>query len=75
MTDDVIYSTQFYIMYINRVFLANLWCRALKLGSLVVLQRTHQSMAIKHFVPMATQSFPVPTHLISICKGFSARKC
>ena len=24
--------------------------------------------AIKHFVAMATHSFPVPTHLISICK-------
>ena len=31
-------------------------------------------MAIKHFVPMVTHSFPVPTHLISICKWFSARK-
>ena len=31
-------------------------------------------MATKHFVPMATHSFPVPTHLISICKWFSARK-
>ena len=26
---------------------------------------------IKHFVAMATHSFPVPTHLISICKWFS----
>ena len=31
MTDDVIYSTQFYIMYINRAILANLRPRALKL--------------------------------------------
>jgi len=30
--------------------------------------------AIKHFVVMATHFFPVPTHLISICKCFSARK-
>ena len=30
--------------------------------------------AIKHFVAMAIHSFPVPTHLISICKLFSARK-
>ena len=37
MTDDVIYSTQFYIMYINRAIFANLWCRALKLGRLTVL--------------------------------------
>ena len=34
MSDDVIYSTQFYIMYINRAILANLWRRALKLGRL-----------------------------------------
>ena len=26
---------------------------------------------IKHFAPMATHSFRVPTHLISICKWFS----
>ena len=30
--------------------------------------------ALKHFVIMATQSFPVPTHMILICKCFSARK-
>jgi len=30
--------------------------------------------AIKHFVALATHSFPVPNHLISICKWFSARK-
>ena len=31
-------------------------------------------MAIKNSVPMATHSFPVPTHLISICWWFSAWK-
>ena len=41
MTDDVIRSTQYYIMYINRATLANLQCRTLKLGSLIVLQETH----------------------------------
>ena len=41
MTNDVIHSTQFYIEYINRATLANLQCRLLKLGSLVVLQETH----------------------------------
>ena len=40
-TDDVIYSTQFYIMYIDRAILANLRRRALKLGNLIVLQKTH----------------------------------
>ena len=41
MTDDVIYSTQFYIMYLNRAISTNLWRRALKLGRLIVLQTTH----------------------------------
>ena len=44
MTDDVIYSTQFYIMYINRAILGNLGRRALKLGRLIVLQKTHLSL-------------------------------
>ena len=35
MTDDVILSTQFYIKYINRAFLANLQCRPLKFARLV----------------------------------------
>ena len=43
MTDDVISSTRYYIKYIhvNRVILANLQCRTLKLGSPIVLQETH----------------------------------
>ena len=41
MTDDVIHSTQYYIMYINRVILANLQRRPLKLGRLIVLKKTH----------------------------------
>ena len=41
MTDDVIHSTQYYIEYINRATLANLQCRPLKLGSVIVLQETH----------------------------------
>ena len=36
MTDDVIHSTQYYIMYINRAILANL-----QHGGLIVLQKTH----------------------------------
>ena len=32
--DDVIHSTQYYIMYINRTILANLQHRPLKLGRL-----------------------------------------
>ena len=41
MTDDVIYSTQNNIMYIDRVILANLQRRPLKLGRLIVKQKTH----------------------------------
>ena len=37
MTDDVIHSTQCYIKYINGAILANLQCRTLKLGRLIVL--------------------------------------
>ena len=45
MTDDVIYSSQFYIMYINRAILANLQRGALKLGRLVVLLTEKTFMA------------------------------
>ena len=41
MTDDVIYSTQNNITYINRAILANLQRRLLKLGRLIVQQKTH----------------------------------
>ena len=41
MTDDVIHSTQYYIMCINRAILANLQRRSLKLGRLIVLQNIH----------------------------------
>ena len=37
MADDVIYSTQYYLKYINRAILANLQRRSLKLGRLIVL--------------------------------------
>ena len=37
MADDVIHSTQYYLKYMNRAILANLKCRPLKLGRLIVL--------------------------------------
>lgn len=40
MTNDVIHSTQCYIEYINKTILANLQCRTLKLGRLIVLRET-----------------------------------
>ena len=66
MADDAVQSTQYDIEYINRATLANLQRRPLRLGSLIVLQETHLWL-LKNSVPMATHSFPVPTHLISIC--------
>ena len=41
MTKDVIHSTLYYIKHINRAILANLQCRTVKLGRLIVLQETH----------------------------------
>ena len=41
MTDDIIHSTQYYIKHIKVAILANLQCRTLKLGRLIVLQETH----------------------------------
>ena len=63
MTDDVIHSARYHILCINRAILANLQHRSLKLGRLIVLQKTHLQLDA-----MATHSFPVPTHLISTHK-------
>jgi len=41
ITDDVIQSAQYYIICVNRAILANLQCRSLKLGRLIVLEKTH----------------------------------
>ena len=41
MIDDVIQSTQYYIICVNRAILANLQRRSLKLGRLIVLYKTH----------------------------------
>ena len=62
MTDDILHSTRYYIKYIymNAAVLANLQPRPLKLSRLIL-------MDLKHSVPMATHSFPVHTHLISVC--------
>ena len=54
MTGDVTHSTQYYIKHKNRAILANLQHRPLKLGRLIVLQKTHLSMAMKRFVPTVT---------------------
>ena len=64
MADDVIHSTQYFIEYINRVILTNLQRKTFKLGKLIDLQET--PMTTKNSVPMATHSFPGPSHFISI---------
>ena len=44
MTDDVIYSIQYYTKHTNRAILANLHHRPLKLGRLIVLKETLQRL-------------------------------
>ena len=63
------------IKYINRAIFANLQCRPLKLGRLIALQKTHLQLwnIVFPWQPTLFQS-PPATHLISICKWFSARK-
>ena len=65
MTDDVIHSTQYHIICVNRAILANF--ETWQANSSI----ENTPKAIKHFVAMTTHSFPVSTHLISICKWFS----
>ena len=41
MADDIKHSSHYYIRYINRAILANLQCRLLKLGRLILLHERH----------------------------------
>ena len=41
MADDIKHSSHYYIRYINGAILANLQCRPLKLGRLIVLHETY----------------------------------
>ena len=66
ITDDVIYSTQYYIEYINRAILAKLQCKIIETWQ-ANSSTGNTPIAIKNSVAMAIHSFPVPTHLISIC--------
>jgi len=73
MTDDVIYSTQYYMRYINRAILTNLHHRPLKLGRLIVLKETHQWL--QKFSSHGNSLFSSPHLLyISICWWFSVQK-
>ena len=66
MTDDVIHSAQYYIKHINGAIAANLQCRLIETWQ-ADSSTGNTPMAIKNSVLKATHSFPVPTHLISIC--------
>ena len=68
ITNDVIYSTQYYMKYINRAILS----RPSKLGRLIVLKK--KTNDYKNSVPMATHSFPVPTYFISNVGDFQLKK-
>ena len=67
MTNDVIHSTQYYIICVNGAILGQF--AALSIETWQANNSTKNTpKAIKHFAAIATHSFPVPTHLISICK-------
>ena len=67
MIDDVIPLNSILYQVINRAILVNLQRRPLKLGRLIHVVLQEHTYSYKNSVPMATHSFPVPTHLISIC--------
>ena len=64
MTDDVIYSTQYYVKYINRAILANLWHRPLKLGRLIVfLKEIKHTYGYQKFCSHGKSLFSCPYSL------------
>ena len=74
---DVIHSTNYYIMCINRDILANLQCRLLKLGRLIVLQKTQLQLQ-KNFVAMATlfsSPHPLDFHMEVIFSSKNVLQC
>jgi len=70
--NDIIHSKQNYVKYTNRTILAILQHRPLKLGRLTVLQETHTGFKI--LFPIASNSFPVTTHLIQYVSDFHLKK-
>ena len=58
-TDDIIRLTQYYIKYINRVILATLQRRPLKLGSLIAVWETHLQLQ-KFLFPWRLTLFQSP---------------
>ena len=66
MAEDVIYSAQFYVIYLNQTILANLQRRPLKLGRLKVLQE--YTYGYKKLCSHGNSSFPVHTHIVVMAK-------
>ena len=64
MTDDVIVSSEHNLTSSIQIELSNfsdnLQQRALKFGSLIVLQATHRPVTTKNLIPMASHSISVP---------------
>ena len=73
MTDDVIHSTQYYIMCINWAILANLQRRTLKLGRLIVLQETHLRLQ-KFLLPWQLTLFQSPPTWFQYVSDFQLQK-
>ena len=71
MTDDVTHSTQYYIEYISMAILCNLQCNIET--SQASSSTGNTPTTLKNSVSMATHSFPVPTHLISMLLIFSMK--
>ena len=77
MTDDVIHSTHYYIMCINRDILANLQCRLLKLGRLIVLQK-HNYRFRKfccHGNALFSSPHPLDFHVAEIFSSKNVLQC
>jgi len=62
ITDDIVYSTQYYIKHISRAILAGLHHRPLKLGRPIVLKETHQQLK-KILFPWQLTLFQSPPSL------------
>ena len=73
MTDDVIHSTQYYIMCINTAILVNLQRRSLKLGRLIVLQKTHLLLQ-KTLLPWQLTFFQSPPTEFQYVSDFQLEK-
>ena len=72
--DDVIHSTKYYVVYINKAILANLQCRTLNLGRLIVLLETHYGY--KKFCSHGNSLFSSPHQLdFNMLVIFRVKKC